>query len=1257
MVQEELQPYLDVLREEHVLIQAWKKTASYIRYHNWYSDTLGLDQATADLPTFIGRIRARLQSSDPWQTEPLRIVLAPKSQSWRVHNDDWKPVNRQGSVPVPLRPLAYVGLADQVVATALMLCLANRVETRQKDPRRRLGKPQMEDRHDVEPVVSFGNRLFCDEKDGKLFHRWGSAKLYRAYYQDHQSFISRPEEAAERLTPDRKQHLHVIHADLRQFYDRVRPAALHRAIESILCDGDPAFVSLAKSVLNWEWDEQDKTDIEMYMRQSGITEFRHIALPQGLVASGFFANVMLLDLDDALCEALDTEIAPGLELVDGCRYVDDFRILVEADPMHDIPDDEIQDKVTGWLGDLLQKTADGLELSEDKTQIASLGGGGRPLVLQSAKMKRIQHAISGGFDALGGKDILDSIQGLMQSQEMAANPDEERWKFSPLPDVRDATAARFGAVRFRTTFRSVRPLLGEHSSNESSTESSATGDAEACNLDITRRDLDHDVKVFAWGLIRRWIEDPSNVRLLRVGLDVWPDVDLLEETLTLLRPYAGKGRRGPKNRVAWYCLAEIFRAGATETGFVQDEESLPSGIDLSAYRQRLQEEAEHLVALDSRRIPWYLKQQALLFLATCAPTVESISCIRPGPENRHYHELIQFLRGKKVSKETTRFVTLAILARRAFLDEDQARTLIRPKISTGQAAELARRDPSFFLELGWRGERVPLRIREDLYRIPKPSKDGHQSLAAIVLDGKSLVLRNELSILRFAKKFLECWQGTTLEVITPNQVMLKLDGGKSATIESLAIEPSRTAASGPMYEVPPWCPSDQRWRLQLGFLLRFILAQHPDFTRPVRLPSWKEKPSIYRQPESHWYQRLYGFHNGQSAFGDDWMPMTEWLEGLLLALLRWPGCSRSPEFDCVNGGLEPTQRSLQDRIEYLEGLYGKATETLILPLCIKPPKTGEDANQTLRACVVQTAIPKAEDFEGRSVDLTRDLLTSRREHRNHLSAALAAANRMLTLRKTHTDIGHLDWLILPELAVHPSDVHTHLIPFARQHKAIVLTGLTYEHIPPVQALINSALWIIPQWSKATGWQTLIRRQGKQHLAQPEKAMQVLACLSGSNAPHITGFRPCQWVVNYPWSSNPDNKPVRLTASVCYDATDLGLASDLRGKSDVWAIPALNKDVKTFDQMALALHYHMFQMIIVANNGQYGGSNAYWPKDLDYKRQIFHTHGQPQVSISFLEIDDIDGFLNRQDPAITNDGNRSDDNMSGGWKCPPAGLAQ
>ena len=165
------------------------------------------------------------------------------------------------------------------------------------------------------------------------------------------------------------------------------------------------------------------------------------------------------------------------------------------------------------------------------------------------------------------------------------------------------------------------------------------------------------------------------------------------------------------------------------------------------------------------------------------------------------------------------------------------------------------------------------------------------------------------------------------------------------------------------------------------------------------------------------------------------------------------------------------------------------------------------------------------------------------------------------------------------------------------------------------------------------------RQGKLHLAPDE-----LKFNDGST--RIEGFRPCQWLVGYPWSNDPSARPMWLTASVCYDATDLNMVSDLRNESDVFAIPALNKDIKTFDQMTLALHYHMFQLIVVANNGQYGGSNAYWPKNDVVKRQLFHLHGQPQSTVAFLEIEDIAKFLKRRDlPGLGNDTS---------WKYPPAG---
>ena len=263
--------------------------------------------------------------------------------------------------------------------------------------------------------------------------------------------------------------------------------------------------------------------------------------------------------------------------------------------------------------------------------------------------------------------------------------------------------------------------------------------------------------------------------------------------------------------------------------------------------------------------------------------------------------------------------------------------------------------------------------------------------------------------------------------------------------------------------------------------------------------------------------------------------------------------------------------------------------------------------------MVQTIIPDKVD----PGDLTSSAPGIRRKHRNHLSAAIEAVRRMLNLRYTHKGgTPRLDWLILPELAVHPEDVRTHLEPFARQHKTLILAGLTYQEVFPGKPAINSALWIMPEWTKNQSLQIRTRRQCKKNLAPDEQQF------------NVQGFRPCQWLVGYPWSK--DREPLWLTGSVCYDATDLRLASDLRDQSDVFAIPAFNKDVKTFDQMTLALHYHMFQLVVVANNGKFGGSNAYWPITDSHKRQVFHLHGQPQASIAFLEIEDIADFLKRGD---------------------------
>jgi len=1119
-----------------------------------------------------------------------------------------------------------------------MLCLADRVETRQGDPRVAVENPELR-----KQVISYGNRLFCDHdaKHNQLHHRWGSGNIYRGYAQDYQAFLARPEVVAKSLSGKR---VVIVHSDLSKFYDRVKPPLLKKKLRALQDDKDDSrFFDFAGKVLNWHWHSADSKEVTAYALQAGLDQFSRVALPQGLVAAGFFANLTLLDFDDAVRDAFDCNIVDGLVLHDACRYVDDLRLVLTDDCGREMS--EIESVILLWLQNLLDTHAPGLKVADDKTLAFEFGGDSWPLVRQSRKMTQIQNGVSGGFDAIGGEEILDAIQGLIRSQERYSKEriKSEDWSFSPVADVRDDTVARFGAARYRSTYRSLRPLLLD-----------ADGCVRSCSDDEdeesymshrrqrTREELDDDAKAFALGLIEQWVHDPSNVRLLRIGLDIWPAADVLKGVLDLLRPFTETGgkRKSPR-RVAWYCLAEILRAGATETGFVENGESLPEAVNILEYRNVLREEAIRLAALPTAATPWYLKQQALLFLAANAPEKAPVSRTGRCAETRYYKALIQFLRGESTQLTNADFVTLAILARRAFLPKDSAITLIKSKLTHQRIEEVAKRDPGFACEmLAYEPSlvlRMAPRVRYDLCLLKDKMESGEMSLANIVLDGgRTNPLRNELALLTFATKFLSELVDNPMPdaSISACDVLLRCEDAKQGVCGKYDVKlaPARVKAEGSMYSPPQWCAAEDRWRFQLGFLLRFILTAKADFTDSVCQPHWKEETTSYQNPRCHWFQRVYGLYNGHSAFGDDWLPISDWVEGLLFALLAWPGCRPLSAWTCIGQGINATRSHLRKRLGEVRKVQGPSKSVVLLPLRIPRPEQSTET-RPLRICVSQTAIPSLpkdaahplpSDIVG--ADLSCSLPAIRHLHRNHLSATLAAVERMLDLRETHQKRGgRLDWLILPELSVHPQDVKTHLIPFARAHKAIILAGLTYQEIFSGEPLVNSALWVIPVWTASHGLQIVVRRQGKQHLAPLEVKMNEMGTV-------VQSFRPCQWLVGYEWSSNATDRPLWLSGAICYDATDLRLATDLRKVFRCFLIPALNRDVTTFDHMAQALHYHMFQLVIVANNGQYGGSNAYWPHKDSWVKQVFHLHGQPQTSVAFLEIDDIADFISRSESA-------------------------
>lgn len=319
------------------------------------------------------------------------------------------------------------------------------------------------------------------------------------------------------------------------------------------------------------------------------------------------------------------------------------------------------------------------------------------------------------------------------------------------------------------------------------------------------------------------------------------------------------------------------------------------------------------------------------------------------------------------------------------------------------------RDPLIVLEFGENDIRffdsLPAHIRRDLcvdmaFKVP-----GKQNLVDVVLgeDTKS-PLRNELSLLLFSIKFLDKIPDLEIaesECISPGQIQLHIkcesDVGEVCDLDISLV---REFATDSLYTIPRWCKPGDRWRFQLGFLLRFILSRQSDFTANVLPENIKKRPKAYQPVKSHWYQRRYGLFNAQQSFGDDWVPITDWMEQFLLALLCWPGCRMPGEFGWVEGGIAKTQSKIQARIEYLKSKRGIATGLLMLPMEIGRP-TPDSISRPLRACVVQTVVPDTDTFG--DTDLTLSEQHNRRLHRSHISSALEAVRRMLHLRDTHEE--------------------------------------------------------------------------------------------------------------------------------------------------------------------------------------------------------------------------------------------------------------
>ena len=523
-------------------------------------------------------------------------------------------------------------------------------------------------------------------------------------------------------------------------------------------------------------------------------------------------------------------------------------------------------------------------------------------------------------------------------------------------------------------------------------------------------------------------------------------------------------------------------------------------------------------------------------------------------------------------------------------------------------------------------------------------QSGDKVCVASFAGAANSVWHEEGNLVVLASELLKIRQKHPHGILTPWSVFCSFDERRVGPLKkyirggTVSIE---IVVGGEMFFKPPdWCETDdERVRVEVGQVLRFLLTGSVEYLRSV--PRTRSSPALprYRPAFSHWEQGRYGSFSGRSAFGPDWLPLSTWVETLLVELLRWPGCGGRDAVQTVaelRGKLAKRRRELLRR-------RGKATGVLFLEQEAPwPGKPEEKWERPLRVAVVQSVIPSVSDFSPEDLQLNAHDI--RRRHRLHLLTFLQGVRQMLRVRLTHSHGSgalreNLDWVIMPELAVHPDDVDSLLLPFVRDFRCIMLLGLVYHPRDGAAdaPLINSALWLIPEWSVERGLQVRRIEQGKAHLAPYETS------LFGTE---VLPFRPAQWVVSYRWHSDPSQPPLLLSASVCYDATDTALAADLRDRNDLYAVCALNQDVATFDNLAESLNYHLFQGVLVVNNGTFGGSSFFAPLQKNFRREILHFHGQPQAHIGFAEVIPLKLILRPHGAEA--------DEPKGVWKTPPAG---
>lgn len=1275
----ELGANLSLLSDTVVLAQAWKKAHAYIRRHNWYADTLELDVSAVNLDAFLKAWADEIKSCD-YSPKRLRLVPAPKNCKWEFKADSWWPKPKQGAKDhgIPLRPLAHLHVREQVLNMAVMLCLANAVESAQ-------GCPELDPLEARKRgVASYGNRLHCQWREGAdgestiAEHSWGSSKCYSEYFEHYQRFLSRPVMVCQSLGTELRHNreLYVVKLDLKSFFDKVDVSAVivelkrieqtHRAkVGSQIFTNEleqyDQFWLAVERLYKWKWDDEDCLEYALFAT-GDVGKRIPLGLPQGMVASGFLANAYLNQFDADLTQqcAIGTKTSDtSVELLDYCRYVDDIRLVISAPAGSDVT--VISETIESHIDSCLEKhktqinAGCSLELNKGKTEVQAYKSIGIGTGI-SAQMRAMNSGLSGTFDLDGLIETAGGLDGLLWlSEQLAAEDNLEEKKYShplakislPASDVRDDTVKRFVATR---TVKALREQLAMADLDEPTEDAVRLGEQV-----LTRHQLTHEFERVARRFIKLWAINPSLIILLRCAFDLFPHAKLLDPVqkslvklveplpFQILAEIAGNELLSKKKRLAFYVIADLLRAGAVETGY-READAYPEGSDLDGYRECLILLAKRMLNKDLNA-PWYVQQQAYLYLSSQNDVSSRIVFKGALKEVESYLRLQCMLRYRDVPEQyLIKYLPFVLVVQQICPDHSKLATwlLVNLKDCNSKTKDevvrlLVSAAPMLLAELLGLSKRLQ-RLLQDylpgclkLYVEESQSKRRDQSLTSTTTLMKALVNKdnpfaNENALLILAQLLLnECIKNPSTMALFADGLStcdIRLSKG-SRTWSDLTSLPEGfwgadqaqaiTQFDSPntpwsLYDKPEWVKKDKLWMYGFGRVLRSALVGDIDFT--ARQWLLRDEVSPYSGLRSTWYQRRFGMSNAPQALLSEGQPVTPWLSGFLTAVLQWPGTLMIDEVAHEVGNVSTPQQLLkivERRIKLLRGLYGQRSKT---PFVVMPISDEEPRQRPMRVAVVQTMRPNLSEFDTKDpLHWTHAELSAHRRHLadmcklTHAQVRAWMASRSKTLAYEDGE-PMVDLVLFPELSVHEKHLGF-LRRLSDSLRATIFAGLTFVHSKKAGGVVNQGMWLLRTQRKGDGRRLIYVRQGKKFPMKLEQDM------------NIKSHRPDVTLVEFPLGG--DGKAIRVAAAICFDATDLDLVADLRERSDVFLVAALNKDVGTFDNMVGALRFHMYQPVILANSGEFGGSTAQAPYT-KHDQLITHMHGGNQVAVSVFEIE-------------------------------------